>query len=150
MFEFLPLDVLIEIAQYNETTWYNLYRVDMRFHEYARSYTGIHNFIKIAVKINESGTGTRLFGLLHSIYDEPAEIDRFGHKFWYKCGKQHREGGKPAVIYKGGDCAWYKDGKLHRDSLDAQTGESKPATINKYRKCIWHHGSLIKVIKVNV
>jgi hypothetical protein len=143
MFEFLPLDVLIEIAQYNEIAWYNLYCVDIRFYDYTRSYIGIHHFIKIAVETNEyeSGTETRLFGLLHSIYDEPADIDYFGNKFWYKCGKLHREGDLPALIYNNGDCAWYKDGELHREG-------DLPATINRYRKCIYRHGVIVKVIKV--
>jgi hypothetical protein len=45
----------------------------------------------------------------------PDVIFADGSKYWFKDGKQHRDGDKPAVILANGSKWWYKDGKLHRD-----------------------------------
>jgi hypothetical protein len=40
--------------------------------------------------------------------------DSYGHQFWYKDGKYHREDG-PAIILSYERQYWYKDGNLHRE-----------------------------------
>lgn len=51
---------------------------------------------------------------LHRDNDKPAVIWSYGHQYWYKDGKLHRNNG-PAVIYASGDKECYKDGKLHKN-----------------------------------
>ena len=43
------------------------------------------------------------------------KVDVYGTRYWYKNGKQHREGDQPAVIWADGSQEWYKNGKLHRE-----------------------------------
>ena len=40
-------------------------------------------------------------------------IDANGTQYWYKDGKQHRDGDLPALIYANGTQGWYKDGKKY-------------------------------------
>lgn len=122
----LIFDIVKLIASFDKDTWYNLYRVDERFYEYARTDIGIREYIKLATEhtIDKYVKETRLFGKLHSIYGEPAYISVGGNQSWYKNGVLHREGDLPAVIstsnrqaHYSNSCSkeWYKDGHLHRD-----------------------------------
>ena len=49
------------------------------------------------------------YSQLHREGDEPAYIDTYGNKVWYKNGQRHREGDLPAVIYEDGSKRWYKN-----------------------------------------
>jgi hypothetical protein len=136
----LPLDVLIEIAAYDETAWYNLYRVDSFFREYAKSYVGIHKYISIATKtvIEFDYVNTFLFGFLHSIYDEPAVIIKNGDKKWYRSGLLHRDNDLPAIVRDGGYQYWFQNGLIHRDN-------DEPAMIGYLGYREWYeNGMLVK------
>ena len=115
----LVLDIIKLIASFHKDTWYNLYRVDERFYEYARTDVGIREYIILAIEHRSINNGykkeTRLFGMLHSINDLPAVIYEDSSQYWFKNDLIHRDGDLPAVIYINGRQEWYKDGELHRD-----------------------------------
>lgn len=98
-------------------------------------------------------------GLLHSIDDEPAIINRYG-KFWFKNGLKHRDNDKPAEEYydetvyenhkrhwhswklhyncnsirdKRGLKIWYKNNLIHRD-------EDKPAYVGNGTEIYYKNG----------
>jgi len=49
----------------------------------------------------------------HTKYEVKA--NKYGSKYWYRNGKQHRDGDLPAVEYVDGTKEWWKNGELHRD-----------------------------------
>ena len=114
----LIFDVVLHIARFDEYAWYKLYRTDERFREYAQSYEGRQEFIRLFVERKNIGTvsSIRLFGLFHSIYDEPGFVCFGGSKSWYYCGHLHRDNDLPAIITYDGRMAWYQYGELHRDN----------------------------------
>jgi hypothetical protein len=142
--DWLPLDVLIEIATYDETAWYNLYRVDSLFHEYAKSKAGITKFIILATNtvIETYSINTYLFNKLHSIYDEPAVIIKDGDKKWYRQGLLHRDNDLPAIIRDNLYQYWYKNGLIHRDNKE-------PAIIiyTGYKEW-WINGIFVDVVTI--
>lgn len=131
-FDCLPLDILIEIASYNRETWYKLYRMDDRFHDYARGNVGINKFISKHTEIvEEIGRKTLLFGRLHSINDEPSYVVN-GYKYWHRNGRIHRGDDKPAYIAPDGSQVWYINGKRHREG-------DKPAIIRADGYKAWYN-----------
>jgi hypothetical protein len=102
----LVFDVVKLIASYHKDTWYNLYRVDERFYEYARTDVGIREYIELATEHMSINNGykkeTRLFGRLHSIHDLPAVIYKDGSQYWYKNDELSCDGGLPAIICANG------------------------------------------------
>lgn len=113
----LILDILIEIASYDEDAWYKMTIANDEFALYSRSIAGIKLFRLLFTKDGGNNTyikRTCIFGLLNSIEDEPAVVSVIG-SFWYKNGKYHRNNDLPAMVFKSGTQKWYKDGQLHRD-----------------------------------
>jgi hypothetical protein len=174
----LILDTKIHIASFDADSWYKLTLIDDEFKEYSQTKAGINMFIKLfymwethnEVKLNiinyykEFTNDVKrgvLFGIPHSINDEPAEIltnmrawcnsGRYhrendlpaviftnGRKLWYKNGKCHREGDLPAYIYADGTQVWYKNDKPHREN-------DLPAAIYTDGRQQWYkYGKLIK------
>jgi hypothetical protein len=129
----LVFDVVKLIASFDKDTWYNLYRVDERFYEYARTDAGIREYTELATEYtitnDEYLRETRLFGKFHSINDLPAIIHVNGKQEWYKNGNRHRDGDLPAIM--GGDSQeWFKDDRRHRDG-------DLPAVIFDYGAQYW-------------
>jgi hypothetical protein len=88
----------------------------------------------------------KLHGRLHSINDEPALIDQYGSKWWYKDDELHRDNDDPAVVHPNGTMMWYKNGKCHRDN-------GLPAIISATGGDLWYvngiylSGKQIKLLK---
>jgi hypothetical protein len=114
----LILDILIEIASYDEDVWYKMTIANDEFALYSRGIAGIKMFRLLFTKDSGSDAyinGTYIFGLLNSIEDEPGVITSSG-SFWYKNGKYHRDNDLPAMVFKSGTQEWYKNGEHHRDN----------------------------------
>jgi hypothetical protein len=128
----LIFDVVLHIARFDEDAWYKLYCVDERFREYVQSYKGKHEFIRLFAERKNIATvsSIRLFGLFHSIYDEPGFVCFGGSKSWYYRGRLHRDNDLPAIITHYGRMAWYQHGELHRDSSVALTGQASAGKDN--------------------
>jgi hypothetical protein len=75
-------------------------------------------------------------GWLHRDSGGPAEICDDGAQFWYRDGIQHRDGDLPAIVHEDGSQFWYRDGEPHRDG-------DQPAEIwANGTRCWYRHGLL--------
>ena len=137
MLTVLPIELIQVIASKDKDIWYHLYQYHDRFKELAKTPALINLYQNLFVEyiINKNGTKyTKLFGLFHSINDQPAKVWNNGTKEWYKEGKLHREDG-PAVEYSNGNKYWYLHGKRHR--------EGRPAVERSDGEKRWYiHGQL--------
>lgn len=107
----LILDVKIYIASFDQEVWIKMVLYDDAFKQYA--YTlGARQFIELFHVKDEKGT--LLFGLNHSIYDQPSYIWKDGTLEWRYLGKRHRENDLPSVIYN--SKYWQLHGKMHREN----------------------------------
>jgi hypothetical protein len=112
-----PRDIKVIIAQYSdEHVWYQLYRVDEQFTDYAKTEEGCRKFIELFTKrIQYFNTfETRLFGKLHSIYDQPARVNFVivSCEEWYYQDQRHRDNGNPAIINEVGNKEYWENGKF--------------------------------------
>ena len=119
----LILDIKIYIASIDEITWYNLYRVDNEFRQYAKTEEGCARFIDLATideyECDEDGyhhISKKIFKIVHyrHINDLPARIYYDGAQEWWKNGKIERDNDLPAYV-RADVSIWYKNGKKHRD-----------------------------------
>lgn len=137
----LIFDTVLYIASFNPETWFRLMRINNAFALYARADAGKREYVRLfalTTYVNDMAQ-TSLFGIIHSIYDDPA-ITHKVYSEWYMNGVIHRDCDKPAFIYKENRYEkWYKNGKLHRDN-------DLPVVVD-YRDsvCVWFlDGNYIK------
>lgn len=81
---------------------------------------------------------TKLFGMIHSHRDEPAEHVPEAYTAWYKCNLLHRENDLPAYIMYNDehvvdDQKWYWRGNLHREN-------DMPAVVTPNEQSWYQHG----------
>jgi hypothetical protein len=127
-----PFDIIKYVASFNPETWFRIMRINDAFALYACTDAGKREYVRLFTLITyvNGMTQTSLFGIVHSIYDEPAIIHK-DYKTWYINGLIDRNCDLPAYVcglissdcdlppYVCGDYLfkkWYKNGKLHRDN----------------------------------
>lgn len=124
----LPLDIKCVIALNDQHVWIYLSLYDNAFGQYARSQSGLSQFVR-AFTEKRSSMKCKSYSLLGKLHrtNGPAVIkinndnnnnnnDRYKTYYWYQSGRLHRLSG-PAVIYPNGQSSYYINGEWQRTKV---------------------------------
>ncbi len=125
----LILDIRILIASHCQYIWYQFYRRDPEFSQYAKTSVGIQQYrLHFGGPIIDEYNNQvwRIFNKFHRENDLPAIIYHDKIETYYYNGKLHRDADQPAIVYHN-RVEYYKHGLNHRD--DDPQGNPQPAII---------------------
>lgn len=116
-----PIDIIILITRHDSAAWYNLAQIvpsfrawtysDQGRHAYAARFTVTRKTVSYSSDVFQHTT--TLFGVLHSVNDQPAVVNECGNT-WYTAGRVDRGNDLPAIMTKNGNRHWYIDYTIGR------------------------------------
>ena len=113
----LPLEIKCLIALNNQHVWIYLSLYDDMFGKYARSQSGLSQFVHAFTEKRSTmqSKSYSLLGKLHRTNGPAVTKINNDNKtyYWYQSGKLHRLSG-PAIIYPNGQSSYYINGEWQR------------------------------------